>query len=79
MKKYKGQYIDGVIFKTSNDVDEFLKQCAYDAYKTACELFIEKPSVATSIYMDEKATVLHDQYGMGWDEIQEIENMVWGV
>lgn len=79
MKKYKGQYIDGVIFKTSNDIDEFQRQCALDSYKKACQLFIEKPTMATSMYVEERAMTLHNQYGLGWDDIQDIENMVWGV
>ena len=79
MKKYKGQYIDGIIFKNRKDIDEFQRQCAYDAYKTACELFIEKPSMATSMYLEERAMTLHNQYGLEWGDIQQIENMVWGV
>lgn len=37
MTKYKGYYIDHVIFNSKAEIDEYLKQSAINTYKTACK------------------------------------------
>lgn len=71
--KYRGYYVDGVIFNSKADIDRFVKEEAIRAYKRSVELFVEKPTFEHSLYSDEKAEYLHTEFGMDWDEIEEIE------
>ena len=73
MKQYKGYYIDNVVFNSKKDIDIFLKEQAIRSYQIACQMFARHPEMEYSIYADEKAEVLHDQFGMNWEEIEEIE------
>ena len=40
MRKYKGYYIDKVIFSNEDEIDEFIKSEAIRAYKQSVELFV---------------------------------------
>lgn len=73
MKQYKGYYIDNVIFNNEAEIDAFLEKQAIDAYKLACELFAERPTIENSIYCDEKAERLVNQFGYTWDQIEALE------
>lgn len=73
MKCYKGCYIDNVYFHNTAEVDRFLEEKAVAAYKLACELFAEKPSMEHSIYCEEKADCLVNQYGYSYDQLEAIE------
>ena len=73
MKSYKGYYIDHVYFNSQEEIDNFLKEQAVRAYKTAIEMFIAHPDMEHSIFADEKAEFLNKQFNMGWEEIEQIE------
>lgn len=73
MKKYMGYYIDGVIFTSKQDIDNFLKETAIKQFKTAVELFAEHPSIEASMWQTEKAERLVDAYGYTWEQVEEIE------
>ena len=73
MKQYKGLYIDGVIFTSKEDIDNFLKEQAIRSYKIAVKLFCRNTSIEASIYADQKAEYLNTQFGMDWEEIEAIE------
>lgn len=73
MTKYKGYFIDHVIFNSKEDIDRFVKNQAIESYKTACKLFAEKHTMEISIYCDEKADYLHKEFGMTYAEIEQIE------
>lgn len=77
MKNYKGYYIDGVIFHNEKEVDEFRKNQAVEAYKTAIRMFEEHSDMEHSIFADEKAEILHNQFGLDWNEIEAIEISVY--
>ena len=79
MKRYKGYYIDGVIFSTKKDIDNFIKS---EIIRKICifhRMLFDMPGRYTD---DEKIAIcgeihdreirLHDEYGMSWEEIEEI-------
>lgn len=73
MTNYRGYYIDNVIFHSTEEIDNFIKAQAVDAYKKAVELFANHSTMANSIYCDEKAERLVNQFGYTWDEVEAIE------
>ena len=73
MKQYKGLYIDNVIFHSTEEIDNFLKDKAISSYKRACKLFAERPSMERSIYADEKAEYLHKHFGFSYEELEALE------
>lgn len=77
MRYYKGYYIDNVCFHNTAEVDRYLEENAVAAYKLACELFAEKPSIAHSLYCEEQADYLVNQYGYSYDQLEAIEIAVF--
>ena len=73
MKRYKSFYIDNVIFHNTAEIDSFLKEKAIEAYKAAVEIFCYRRDMASSEYADRKAEYLNEQFGIDWDEIEQIE------
>ena len=73
MKQYKGYYIDKVIFNNEDEIDEFIKSEAIRAYKQSVELFVNHPTIENSIYCDDKAEILVNQFGFTWEQIEELE------
>ena len=73
MKQYKGYYIDHVIFNNEEEIDSFLEKQALDAYILACQLFAERSTMENSIYCEEKAEYLVNQFGYTWEQLEEIE------
>jgi len=72
MRQYKGYYIDNVIFNNTNDIEAFLKRQAVDAYKMAVTLFVERSTIENSIYCDEKAERLVNEFGFTWEQVTAI-------
>lgn len=77
MRQYKGYYIDGVIFHNEQEIDKAIERQAVDAYKLAVELFAVKSTMANSIYADERAERLVNQFGYTWEQVEEIEIEVY--
>jgi len=73
MRQYKGYYIDNVIFNNTNDIEAFLKRQAVDAYKMAVTLFVERSTIENSIYCDEKAERLVNEFGFTWEQVTALE------
>lgn len=73
MTKYRGYYIDHVIFNSKAEIDDYLKQSAINTYRTACKLFAEQPCMEYAKYAADKADALHTVHGLTWTEIEEIE------
>lgn len=78
MTRYKGYYIDGVIFRTKQEIDDFIKNEIIRKIKIFYELFssdryspAEKMSICKEISTREIR--LHDEYGMEWDEIEALQ------
>lgn len=77
MKRYKGYYIDGVIFNSKEEIDTFLKNEIIKKIKMFSKMFesdrytpAEKMAITREITCREK--VLHDDYGMDWETIEMI-------
>ena len=73
MKQYKGYYIDKVIFNSEHDIDEFIRNQAIKAYKDAVEMFAIHSTIENSLWCDEKAERLVNQFGFTWDQVEELE------
>lgn len=73
MKQYKGYYIDKVIFNNTEEIDNFLKEQALNAYKLACEMFVAHSTMENSSYCDEKAQRLVSEFGYTWEQVEELE------
>lgn len=73
MTKYRGYYIDHVVFNTKADIDAFCKDNAVKAYKQAVEMFAKHPDMEHSIYCTEKARVLMNEFDFSGTEVEAIE------
>lgn len=73
MKKYRGYYIDGIVFSSEKEIDAFLKAEAIKSFRRAVQNFVRRPSMEASLYTAEKAEYLNNLHGMDWDEIEQIE------
>lgn len=73
MKQYKGYYIDGFNFKNEKEIDEFLKLQAIKAYRNSVTIFMMHPIMEASVYCDEKAEILVNQFGFTWEQVEELE------
>ena len=73
MKKYKGCYIDKTFFRNEAEIDEFLKQQAIREYKIRCQVFATNKDMGSGIYADEQAEKLNREYGIGWEELEQME------
>lgn len=73
MKQYKGFYIDHVFFYSKEEIDEAIKESAIKRYKTLCSLFASHGTIECSIACSNQAELLNRQYGLSWEELEEIE------
>lgn len=73
MKKYRGYYIDSVIYRSESEIDEAIKQNAIERYKTLNKLFAKRASVECAALCAEQARYLHDECGLSYEEIEELE------
>ena len=77
MKKYKGYYIDGVIFNSNTAIDDFIKNEIIKKIKVLHDMmFSGRYSNAEVMQLNNEITIrekrLHDEYGMNWEEIENI-------
>lgn len=75
-KRYRGYYIDGVIFNSKADIDKFIEQKAVESFVTACEIFNRLVTAEASIICHQRAENLVKNFGYTWDAIEAIENKV---
>ena len=73
MTQYKGYTIDNVIFSSKEDIDRFLEEQAVKAYRVAVELFNNNRNLEYSMYCDQRADVLVNNYGYTWEQIEALE------
>ena len=73
MKKYKGYYIDGVVFKSKNDIDEHLKKLAIERYIKLSRMFQKNPSMELSSLLSDLSIKLHDEHNLSYNEIELLE------
>lgn len=77
MTKYHGYYIDGVVFKSKKEIDDFhIKNIKKKICQLNDALFnqrysaVEKIRIAGMIH--DREIILHDEYGLDWEEIENI-------
>ena len=76
MMKYRGYYIDGVVFKTKAEIDEFLKNAIIKKARVFNDMLMsgrydasQQMQLSDEISLREKT--LHDEYGMDYEEIEK--------
>lgn len=77
MKRYRGYYIDGVIFNSEKEIDTFLIDSFKNKIRQLYDMlrsprYSEAELISISEMITEKEKILHDTYGLTWDEIEEI-------
>lgn len=80
MKRYKGYYIDGVIFKSKEEIDAFLKNAIIEKIKTFHNMLFSgrynaSEMMAITKEISDREKILHDEYGMDWEAIENIQFM----
>lgn len=73
MKKYRGYYIDGCVFRTEKEIDDFVKNQAVKKYSTLCAMFSRNPSMELNAIMCAHAYSLHHEHGLSYEQIEQIE------
>lgn len=72
MQKYKGYYIDNVIFSSKEEIDNFIVKQTVERYKKLCMMFNENHSMELIKMMMPVEEKLH-ALGFDWDDIEAIE------
>lgn len=77
MRKYKGYYIDGVIFHNQYEIDNFIKNEIIHKIKVfynmfSSDIYTGKEKMALSDEITQREIRLHDEFGLDWDEIEEL-------
>ncbi len=75
MKKYRGYYIDGAVFSSKAEIDDFIKENAKQAYIKALRVFNRRGTMEASAFCSERAQHMNRQ-GYTWEEIEAIETAV---
>ena len=77
MTKYRGYYIDKVVFSSKSEIDAFVKQSIIDKIKQFNKMMMssrysdaEKIQLAGMISDRERR--LHDEFEMSWEEVENI-------
>ena len=73
MTNYRGYYIDHVHFHSQSDIDEFIKRQDILEYQTRCAVFAIEGTMESSNYASEQAEKLHKEYGISWEDLEQIE------
>ena len=73
MKKYRGYYIDKVVFNNAAEIDAFIKKQAIDRFIKLNKIFASHLTMEASIACSEQADRLHNQFGFSWEEIEAME------
>ena len=76
MTQYKGLYIDNIFFHSKSEIDEAVKQREIARYRLRCENFLIHRTLEASMFADEQADRLHDEFGITWEELEHIEEEV---
>ena len=78
MTKYRGYYIDGVVFKSMSEIDTFVKNSIIDKVKQFMGMFLsdhytaeQKRAISDEITIREQR--LQKEFGLTGAEIEEIE------
>ena len=72
MQKYRGRYIDNVIYTSKAEIDAAIKEDAKQAYINALRIFERRGTMEASAFCTDRAQRMN-QLGYTWEEIEEIE------
>lgn len=77
MTKYKGYYVDGAIFNSKEDIDNFIKSETIKKIQQLNDMLFnprysgaEKMEIAKMI--TDRETILHNDFGMDWETIENL-------
>lgn len=73
MTNYKGYYIDHIYFHSKAEIDNFIKEQAIETYRRMCRKFVNSTSMELNALMCAQSDRLHNVFGLGYDEIENIE------
>lgn len=73
MKKYRGYYIDKVVFNNEAEIDAFVEKRAVEKFKQLNRYFSDHISLEASVACSEQAELLHKQFGYSLDRIEQLE------
>lgn len=74
MKQYKGYYIDNIIFHSKEEIDEHIKQQMVERFMTLNKLFATIDCYTeASVMCNEVAERLHSEYGISYEELEQME------
>lgn len=74
MKQYKGYYIDHIYFHSTEDIDNYIRGQLVKRFIKLNQLFLSSDSnIECSILCDEVAQQLNSQYGLSWEELEQLE------
>ena len=73
MTQYKGYYIDHIHFNSKDEIDAHIKQKAVEEYQRRIRYFADNSTMEASIFCSEQADLLHNNFGLSYDEIEALE------
>lgn len=74
MTKYRGYYIDKVVFNSKKDIDEFIKNETIKKYQEYCRMFEKEPSMELMHhFLHPYMKKLHNECGLSYEEIEILE------
>ena len=73
MKQYKGYYIDKVIFNNETEIDAFIKKQTIEKYQQLCKMFADNSCMELIVMMAPYEEKLHNEFGLSYEEIEQIE------
>lgn len=63
----------GMEFKNASELEAWTKEGNIKEYKKLAKLFNNNPTMELSAMMSDCAEILHDRFGVSWEEIEEME------
>ena len=75
MTKYRGYYIDGVVFNSKSEIDEFVKKAIIDKARQfnrmlMCKRYTESQMIQISDEITIRERRLHDEFNMSYEDIE---------
>lgn len=75
MTKYRGYYIDGVVFSSKSDIDEFVKKSIIDKARVFNNMMLSgRYDASQMIQLAHEISIrehrLHTEFGMSYEDIE---------
>lgn len=72
MRKYKGHYIDGVLFNNEKEVDKFIENELVRNLKHSVECFNREHSLSNADWVHDCEQALVHNCNYTWDEVENL-------